>query len=128
MEILGLSTNLLEGLAKAASELPFMSRHKLLSIIITNNPQEVSESLLHLLKRGVTALEGKGMYTGSTRSVLFCAVAPSEIKTLKAAVYSSDENAFVVVNPTDEIWGGSFDSPKKSKRTVQKGSPQNKDS
>ncbi|MBI1882434.1 MAG: YitT family protein, partial [Chloroflexi bacterium] len=60
------------------------------------------------LNRGVTALQGKGMYTGQAHSVLLCAVAPAEIAHLKALVYRVDEHAFVVVNPTEEVWGAGF--------------------
>ena len=56
-----------------------MHRHEQLAIIITNKPQEVSEHLLSLLKRGVTGFEGRGMYTGQPQHVLFCAVETSEV-------------------------------------------------
>jgi uncharacterized membrane-anchored protein YitT (DUF2179 family) len=77
-------------------------------IIITAKPVEVSQNLLTVLNRGVTALAGKGMYTGQDRSVLLCAVAPSETAQVKSLVYAADEHAFVMVNPTEEIWGGTF--------------------
>ena len=77
-------------------------------IIITAKPDEVSQNLLSVLNRGVTALEGKGMYTGQTRSVLLCAVAPTETAHVKSLIYAVDENAFVMVNPTEEIWGSGF--------------------
>ena len=85
-----------------------MHRHEQLAIIITNKPQEVSEHLLSLLKRGVTGFEGRGMYTGQPQHVLFCAVETSEVSRVKSAVYSADERAFVVVNPTERIWGAGF--------------------
>jgi uncharacterized membrane protein len=112
-EVLNLSNSLLRNLAHAASQvlpedLPFMSHHKHLAIIITAKPEEVSQQLLSFLNRGVTALQGKGMYTGQARSVLLCAVAPSEVAHLKSLVYRVDEQAFVVVNPTEEVWGSGF--------------------
>ncbi|MCP4716159.1 MAG: DUF2270 domain-containing protein, partial [Deltaproteobacteria bacterium] len=112
-EVLDLSADLLQNLASAAShilpgDLSLIRRHQHLTIIITEQAEEVSQQLLSFLKRGVTALQGTGMYTGQPRSVLLCAVAPSEISRLKELVYALDENAFVVVNPTEEIWGSSF--------------------
>lgn len=112
-EALNLSNDWLQNLAAAAShvlpeELPLPGRHKHLAIIITDKAEEVSQQLLSMLNRGVTALQGKGMYTGQARSVLLCAIAPSEIEHLKTLVYRVDENAFVVVNPTEEIWGKGF--------------------
>jgi uncharacterized membrane protein len=112
-EALALSNDLLHNLASAASQvlpedLHLMARHKHLAIIITDKPEEVSQQLLSFLNRGVTALEGKGMYTGKAHSVLLCAVTPAEIPHLKALVYRMDEHAFVVVNPTEEVWGSGF--------------------
>lgn len=115
-EALNLSTDLLQNLADAASqilpqELSFRHRHQHLTFIITDKPDEVSQQLLEFLKRGVTALQGMGMYTGQPRSVLLCAINPREIVQLKELVYTLDENAFVMVNPTEEIWGGGFNRP-----------------
>jgi len=112
-EVFNLPGKFLHGLADAASQvLPedmrFLRRHEQLMIIITARPVEVSQNLLTVLNRGVTALAGKGMYTGQDRSVLLCAVAPSETAQVKSLVYAADEHAFVMVNPTEEIWGGTF--------------------
>jgi uncharacterized membrane protein len=112
-EALGLSGEFFQNIASAASqvlpaEFPFAHRHEQLTIIITEKPDEVSQQLMTFLHRGVTAIEGKGMYSGQPRSVLLCAVAPAEVNNLKSAVYTVDEKAFVVVNPTEEILGAGF--------------------
>jgi hypothetical protein len=112
-EVFALTGSFFQNIAQAATsilpdELPFLHQHEHLTIIITDKAQEVSQQLLAILKRGVTALEGKGMYTGKARSVLLCVVAPSQIDNLKSAVYAVDEHAFVVVNPTEEILGTGF--------------------
>jgi uncharacterized membrane protein len=112
-EVLGLSSEFLQNIAAAAShvlpnDIRFIHRHEHLTIIITDKAEEVSHQLLSFLRRGVTAIEGKGMYTGQPRTVLLCAVSPSEIERLKSAVYAVDEQAFVVVNPTEEILGKGF--------------------
>ena len=105
-ELLEYPSDLVFKLTRAAKEV--VHRHEQLAIIITNKPQEVSEHLLAVLKRGVTGFEGRGMYTGQPRHVLFCVVRPSEVSRMKSVVYSADERAFVVVNPTERIWGGGF--------------------
>jgi uncharacterized membrane protein len=110
---LNIPGNILHNIASAASsvlpeDLHFLHQHEHLSIIITEKAEEVSQQILAILKRGVTALDGKGMYTGKPRSVLLCAVAHDQIDRLKAAVYAVDEQAFIVVNPTDEILGAGF--------------------
>ena len=60
------------------------------------------------LGRGVTALSGKGMYTGSERSVLMCALTVTEVHNLKNAVAKEDPQAFVIVSPAQEILGRGF--------------------
>jgi uncharacterized membrane protein len=112
-EALGLPGDLLHSLAHAAShvlptDISFRHRHEQLVIIITEKGKNVSETLLSILNRGVTCLDGTGMYSGNPRSVLLCAVAPAEIPHLKSTVYAVDEQAFVVVNPTEEIFGAGF--------------------
>ena len=114
-EALNISGEFLHNIANAASqilpdELPFMHRHEQLAIIITDKAQQVNQQMLSVLSRGVTALEGTGMYSGKPRAVLLCVVAPTEIEQLKSAVYAADEQAFVVVNTTAEILGAGFDS------------------
>ncbi len=105
-QVLGL--DLLRSLAKAAAEIPFLHRHEQLVIIITEKAHEVGEQLMTVVKRGVTALSGVGMYTGAPRTVLFCAVAPDEVDRVKSVVHAQDPKAFVVVNPTEEVLGGGF--------------------
>lgn len=107
-EVLGVTSGLVKSIAKAAKEVPFLGRSEQLTIVITSKPKEVGEKLLTVLRRGVTALQGTGMYSGEARSVLFCAVRLSEIARLKAVVYAADNDAFIVVNPTEEIWGKGF--------------------
>jgi uncharacterized membrane protein len=125
-EALDLSSEFFHSLAHAASqvlpeEISFLHRREQLAIIITGKAEEVSQQLLSLLNRGVTALQGKGMYTGQPRSVLLCAVSPSEVTHLKELVYALDEDAFVVVNPTEEVWGAGFrDLQPRWKKVLQK--------
>lgn len=87
---------------------PHRRRRQLLALIITDKPQEVSNRILTDLKRGVTAMQGKGMYTGTDRSVLMCALTITEAHNLKAAVAKEDPKAVVIVSPAQEILGGGF--------------------
>lgn len=83
-------------------------RKQLLALIITKKPVEVSKRMLSDLGRGVTSLEGKGMYTGMGMSVLVCALTVTEVHNLKHAVAKEDPSAFVVVSPAQEILGRGF--------------------
>jgi len=83
-------------------------RRQLIALIITGKPEKVSARILADLGRGVTALKGTGMYTGTERSVLICALTVTEAHNLKSAVAKEDHDAFVVVSPAQEILGRGF--------------------
>lgn len=87
---------------------PKHRRNQLLALIITDRTKVVSDRILTDLGRGVTAMEGKGMYTGQDRSILICAVTVTEVHNLKVAVAKEDPNAFVIVSPAQEILGRGF--------------------
>ncbi|MFV9504458.1 MAG: YitT family protein [Oscillochloridaceae bacterium umkhey_bin13] len=78
------------------------------ALIITNRPEGIIQTLLHDLGRGVTMLEGVGGYTGTSRAVLLCIVARSEVGALKAAVASADPHAFIVIGEVSEVLGEGF--------------------
>jgi hypothetical protein len=87
---------------------PAHRRKQLMALIITAKPEPVAARILTDLGRGVTALTGKGMYTGQERSVLICALTVTEVHNLKFAVSKEDPNAFVVVSAAQEILGRGF--------------------
>ena len=77
-------------------------------IIISNQPQTVSERIIAGLERGVTILSGTGAYTGSDRPVLYCVVTRSEVNQLKAFVAELDPDAFMVIGIAHEALGEGF--------------------
>lgn len=87
---------------------PAHRRKQLMALIITGKAEAVAQRILSDLGRGITALSGKGMYTGQERSVLICALTVTEVHNLKAAVNKEDPNAFVVVTAAQEILGRGF--------------------
>jgi hypothetical protein len=87
---------------------PRHRRRQLLALIITGKAETVSNRILTDLGRGVTAVSGKGMYTGSDRTVLLCALTVTEVHNLKTAVAKEDPQAFVIVSPAQEILGRGF--------------------
>jgi len=87
---------------------PQHRRRQLLALIITSQAETVSKRILTDLGRGVTAMQGKGMYTGSERSILMCALTVTEVHNLKTAVAKEDPQAFVIVSPAQEILGRGF--------------------
>jgi uncharacterized membrane-anchored protein YitT (DUF2179 family) len=78
------------------------------ALIVTTQPEPVTQALLHDLGRGVTVLEGYGGYTGAGRSVLLCVVSRAEISFLKNIVQNADPQAFVVIGEASEVIGEGF--------------------
>ena len=87
---------------------PRRRRRQLMALIITDKAQTVSDRIMTDLKRGVTSMQGKGMYTGKDRSILMCALTITEAHALKSAVAKEDPKAVVIVSPAQEILGGGF--------------------
>jgi uncharacterized membrane protein len=83
-------------------------RQQILTLIITDQPDVVSQRIIKDMHRGVTKLEGTGMYTGKAHGVLLCALTVTEVPLLKSLVVEADPNGFVIVTPVQEILGGGF--------------------
>ena len=78
------------------------------AMIVTSQPDIVSEKILVDMERGVTVLEGTGAYTGENRPVLYCVVSRSEIQQLKSIVHEADPKAFMVIGVAHEALGEGF--------------------
>ncbi len=78
------------------------------AVIITSTPDPIRHEVLHRLGRGITQLEGIGGYTGTSRAVLLCVVARTEIGALKNIISSVDPSAFVIVGEVEEVIGEGF--------------------
>ncbi|MDE7035563.1 MAG: YitT family protein [Eubacteriales bacterium] len=77
-------------------------------IITSHDAREVAAPLMQALRRGVTRLNGTGMYAGLERSVLLVAVRQQEVPKVKTLLRSLDEDAFVMLRGANEIIGGNF--------------------
>ncbi|GAB4419933.1 MAG: YitT family protein [Anaerolineales bacterium] len=78
------------------------------ALIITAQPEIVSQRILKDMSRGVTLLSGKGAYTGAERPVLYCVVTRAEVAFLKSIVNDADPQAFMVIGQAHEALGEGF--------------------
>ncbi|WP_202925684.1 YitT family protein [Virgibacillus sp. MSP4-1] len=76
--------------------------------IISENSQQIADTVLKEMDRGVTILEGRGSYTGAKRDVLYCVVARNEIVRLKTIINSIDPHAFVALSSVHDVMGEGF--------------------
>ena len=72
--------------------------------IITEDPEALSQQIMERLHHGVTAIGGKGMYTGEKKSVLVCIVNPSQITELTKLV-NNYPGSFVTVSQVNRVLG-----------------------
>lgn len=79
-----------------------------MALIVTKNCDEVTQTLLSDLDRGVTVLHGNGGYTKSPVAVLLCVVENRQIFKLKQLVYKVDDKAFIIIANAVETLGKGF--------------------
>lgn len=84
-----------------------------LIIIISDHGQEVADKIANAIDRGSTLIRAIGTYTGSERQVLLCACNKSQAFKVRSAAHEVDENAFVVITETSEVYGEGFLEQKK---------------
>ena len=89
-------------------------------IIISDRSEEIADLIMKEMARGVTALQGKGLYTGIDRPVLLSVVNRSEVSQLKEIVYKADPGAFVILTNVHEVLGEGFKEIYIAKRTSRK--------
>lgn len=78
------------------------------ALIVTAQPEAVTQEILHTLGRGVTLMPGRGGYTGQERVVIYCVVSRAEVALVKAVVRAADQNAFMVIGQAHEALGEGF--------------------
>ena len=76
--------------------------------IISDKSDEIAARIMQELDRGVTGLEGMGMYSHQHKRVLLCVVSRMETVTLRRIVFSVDPKAFVISAKAHDTYGEGF--------------------
>ena len=71
--------------------------------IISDQSALIAEKIIEKLGRGVTGLQGRGMYTNQDKTILICVISPREIARIKDVVLEADSRAFVIVNDSRAV-------------------------
>lgn len=77
-------------------------------IIISDKGEEISKTLIENSPRGITMLEGRGMYTNQEHHVLLTCVKNQQLSQLKKIVKDIDDKAFIIINEAVEVRGQGF--------------------
>lgn len=76
--------------------------------IISEEIDEIGQTIMDRLGRGVTFLHGEGAYTGNDKKVIFTVITSLEESKLKLIVSEIDDNAFLAIGNIAEVSGGRF--------------------
>ena len=76
--------------------------------IITDKPEEMSDALMKVLSRGITALPAKGMYTKEEHTMLLCVVSRRQVPIFRKVIKQIDPDSFVVMSKVAQVWGLGF--------------------
>lgn len=77
-------------------------------LIISGHSTEIAGQIMNTTGRGVTGIDGIGMYTGHEGRLLLCIASSREIADIKDIIYSVDTEAFVTVSNVSEVLGEGF--------------------
>lgn len=78
------------------------------AIIISGRKDEISKRIIDEIGRGVTGIEGQGMYSGRRGLLLFCVASRHEMTRIREIVYEVDKKAFMTVANVYEVFGEGF--------------------
>ena len=85
-----------------------MNRASVYYIIPSGPSEPIAREILRELQRGVTRLQGEGMYAHTRREVLMTVVKPAQGYRVKAIVKGIDPGAFVFMAHAAEVAGEGF--------------------
>lgn len=77
-------------------------------LVISHQAEVISQKVMAEMDRGVTGLDGRGMYTGSDRLVLLCVVDRRQLVALRSLVFAVDPEAFMITMDAAEVFGEGF--------------------
>lgn len=79
-----------------------------LIFIISDKSEIIAKEIQDKINRGITGIEGIGMYENKSKLVLMCAVGRRDIANIKKIIMNIDKDAFVVVTNSREVLGAGF--------------------
>ena len=77
-------------------------------IIISPKWEEISDKISQELRRGATAIYGKGMYKKQEKQILLCVMSRAEIREARKIIEEIDPSAFIIITNAREVYGEGF--------------------
>ncbi len=76
--------------------------------IVSDHSDKIRDKIINDLERGGTFIQGRGMYKGQEKTIVFTVVNRRELTILQDYIYKVDSQAFMTVINANEILGGGF--------------------
>lgn len=76
--------------------------------IISDEGDKIGKQIISKLERGVTGLNGEGMYTRVSKKILLTVADRRQIPKIKRIAKNFDENSFIIVTDVREVMGKGF--------------------
>ena len=76
--------------------------------IISDESDKIARRVMDEMERGITGLNGQGIYSGADKKVLLCVISRTESPQLRAIVSDCDPRAFVIATDVHEVLGEGF--------------------
>ncbi|MBT2686239.1 YitT family protein [Bacillus sp. ISL-37] len=77
--------------------------------IISDVPEEIAEALLKQLGRGMTYIQGQGVFSNEPKKIIYTIVSRIELSTVRSVVDDIDPNALVAIENVADVSGSNFD-------------------
>ena len=76
--------------------------------IVSQHSDEISWSIIEDLHRGVTCINGSGVYSAKPTNILMTAIRRRELPMLRRIIYNYDPTAFVIIGDARQVIGRGF--------------------
>lgn len=80
-------------------------------LIVSNRSQQIAETILTELGRGVTFLHGQGAFTRMEKNIVLAVVNLTQIAKIKLITHVIDPGAFMIIISANEVMGPGFTLP-----------------
>ena len=86
-------------------------RNKKMQIQIITSKIHMPEIIIANFPHSATLVDGKGAYSGQTKTIITMAVSSSEVKKVVNVAKKVDDHAFILVTPLKQVYGNFFIKP-----------------
>ncbi|MGN1310623.1 MAG: YitT family protein [Clostridia bacterium] len=77
-------------------------------IIISPKYQQISDEINSKIRRGTTAIYGKGMYRQDDKNIIMCVASRGEVRQIRKIINDIDKKAFLIITNAREVYGEGF--------------------